>query len=175
MLNKKLLRNEKGMAIIEIIPIIIVVAILINFSIGFFGVVHTGILNNIAARNYTFETFRNRSDLTYHIRTAGGKITYRKNESRFSGIVSEKQSVTSGWWATTRQLAFVSNFGGTNNDGVDLSKVGKVGGAELTAHQQSIPGKRFIAGSRTDTSNIGVNSVWIKTVYGICLDSACGE
>src|SRR5690606_25429703 len=65
MLKPKALQNEKGMAILEIIPISIICVLLLSFSFGFFGVIHTGILNSIAARNYAFETFNHRTDLSY--------------------------------------------------------------------------------------------------------------
>ncbi|MES3037565.1 MAG: hypothetical protein V4736_06620 [Bdellovibrionota bacterium] len=174
MLTFKRLKNQNGMAVLEMIPIIIVVVILLNFSIGFFGVMHTGILNSIAARNYLFENLRNRSDLTYHIRTSP-KINYRNNKNRYSGIVSDKQQLTEiGFIATARPIAFVSGFGGTDQNGVDLSKVGASNGAEVTTHRTRIPASAFAQGDRKD-AGLDVGSVWIKTMYGICLDSTCGD
>lgn len=50
------INNEKGMAVLEMIPILVVFVLFINFSLGFFGAIHSGILNSIASRNYAFET-----------------------------------------------------------------------------------------------------------------------
>ena len=60
-----MLKNEKGMAALEIVGIFSVIMILFNFSLGFFGVIQTGILKNMAARNYAMETYRFRSNLDF--------------------------------------------------------------------------------------------------------------
>ena len=77
MLITQHLQNEKGMAALEIIPIVIIVVLLLSFSFGFFGVIHTGILNSMAARNYAFETFNHRSDLRYSIAPLPGYFIER--------------------------------------------------------------------------------------------------
>ena len=58
MLINQHLKNDHGMAVLEMIPIMIIVVLLLSFSFGFFGLIHTGILNSIGARNYAFETFK---------------------------------------------------------------------------------------------------------------------
>ena len=60
-----MLSNQKGMAVFEIVPLLVLFVLLLNFVFGFFGIIHSGILNSIAARNYAFETFRNRTSLNY--------------------------------------------------------------------------------------------------------------
>jgi hypothetical protein len=57
--------NQKGIAMFEAVVLMIVFAVIVTYSIGFFGAIHTGIKNSIASRNLAFETFRNRSNLSY--------------------------------------------------------------------------------------------------------------
>src|SRR5580698_8297875 len=71
------LRNQNGMAMIEAVPLIVIFVMLLSFGMGFFGIVHTAILNSIAARAYAFETFRDRTNLNY----------YREDGSALDGTV----------------------------------------------------------------------------------------
>ena len=156
------IQNEKGMAALEMIPIILVIVLFVNFSIGFFGVIHTGILNSIASRNYAFETFRNRSNLVYFRNTDGAElISFGKIQLRFHGTNSEKAAASGGeipWAATARTIDFM-NFN---------SRVETVGDA--ATHN----GKTRALQDGRNTA-IAVNPVWIKTRYGICLTAACGS
>lgn len=156
---KKSLKNQKGMAIIELIPIMIIILLLFNFSLGFFGVIHTGILNSMAARNYAFETFRHRSNLTY-LRTGvkGNDIVSYKDEGmRIHATVSENKKGNDQFVATLRPIDFLSDK--------NLS----AGSAEI--HNGGIygivDGKRYTAGG-------GVSPVWVRPQYGICLNAKCG-
>lgn len=164
MLKKKsVLRNEKGMAIMEMIPILIIIVLLLNFSLGFFGVVHTGILNSIAARNYAFETFRHRSNLTYFMidSEANAKIFYKNDQQRMHTTMSDK-TVGSGSQdtvATGRLLDFFA-FGKRQADVTGSQQDHDTGVLEVQA------GKRY--------QGNGVNPVMVKSAYGICLSATCG-
>jgi hypothetical protein len=170
------LKNKKGMAVMELIPIMFVYMLLINFSLGLFGVVHSGILHSIAARNYTFETFAHRSNLVYHIRprpdVALSQNNYERRGLRYSGIVSEGNVPGDVWAATARPIAFTSQFGGTDNDGTDLAGRGpaRVQG-EAQIHNVDVIAMN--EAQRNET--VAVKSVWIKTIYGICMTAACGD
>ncbi len=156
------LKNEKGMAIFEIVPILIIIVLFINFSLGFFGAIHTGILNSIAARNYAFETFRFRSNLSYfrNVSSSGGtNPNYDKTKFRTHGIGSDKKMGSNTWYATTRLIDFM-NF--------QPARAADQIGAP-TDHNKSV---RDLAGGRNE--KVGVNPIWIRTAYGICLDSNCG-
>lgn len=172
--QKSLIKNEKGMAVLELVPTIFIYMLLINFSLGFFGIIHSGILNSIAARNYVFETFRHRPNVAYH-RTS--EFTYDKGY-RYSGIVSEDVPGNEMWFATARPLAFASSFGGTNDEGENLGGRGpdSIKG-EKDIHNKDIRDIRV--GGKIDESaridSVGVKSVWIKVLYGICLNAKCGD
>lgn len=158
--RSSLINNEKGMAIFEMIPIIIVIVLFVNFSIGFFGAIHTGILNSIAARNYAFETFRNRSNLVYFRNVSGSRqVNYADVQFRTHAISSEKKTGgDTSWYATTRVIDFM-NFQKRAADQV---------GTGAGEHNKNV---RELRDSRNET--VGVNPIWIRTVYGMCLTAQC--
>lgn len=160
------LKNNKGNAVLEVIPVIIILTILLRYSFGFFGIIHTGILNSIASRNYAFETFRHRAMLNYFrakLTSNGYKVDSLK-DNRYHGIYSEKHiSLNSSpeFWATTRSIMFPP------------IEVADVKGGSEDYHNSKImadvhPGVRYDKGE-------GVDPVWIRTRYGICLNSGCGD
>lgn len=172
------INNEKGIAAIELLPIVFVFVLLINFSLGFFGAIHSGILHSIAARNYTFETMFHRSNLNYHFRNdvlAEPDNHFANKGQRVSGIVSDHLSTTDGWYATQRPIAFTSSFAGRDKEGYTLAARDVAGRqslpSEATAHNQDIPAMNEAA--RND--KIGIHTIWLKTVYGICLNAQCGD
>lgn len=157
--SQRLLKNQKGMAALELIPILFVIVLFINFSLGFFGAIHTGILNSIASRNYAFETFRNRSDLTYF--RDQRDVQFTGQMFRLHGTISESQSgATTGtpnWIASARTIDFFS----FNN------RAAEVVGNTPEEHSRTLA----VADGRND--RVSVNPIWIKTVYGICLRATC--
>jgi hypothetical protein len=159
-----MLKSERGNAMIEIVPILAIFVLLVNFSLGFFGIIHTGILNSIAARNYTFETFRNRSSLVYLRDTDSSSLdfTYTNNQMRFHGVVSESKSTADYFVATRRPARFT-----------EISSPEDLGASQHNKIKGIAEGKKAsdVLGEDRDT---GVNPVWVRTLYGICLTAACG-
>ncbi len=123
--------NQKGMAVFEIVPILGIFILLINFTIGFFGVIHSGILNSIASRNYAFETFRNRAHLGYFRDTIGmapGDLegSFSELGFRYHGTISEGRSGNE-WYATRRALKFTEYLSpGQDSENVHNRKVASV-------------------------------------------------
>lgn len=152
-------KNQKGMAIIELIPIMIIILLLFNFSLGFFGVIHTGILNSMAARNYAYETFRHRSNLTYlREGVKGGDIvSYKEEGLRLHATVSDNKKGSDQFVATGRPIDFMSKTEATGSVEVHNSGI-----------YNAIDGKRYTAGG-------GVSPVWIRPQYGICLTPKCAK
>lgn len=147
--------NEDGIATVESVLLLSIFVVFFTYYLGFFGVVHTGILNSISARAYAFETFRNRTNLIYF--RDSGSITQGnllKNSAmgfRLHGVVTEKVSGSDQWRATTRQIA----------QGRDIDEVRE--GVSSSTPNQTL--------AREDRK---VNPVFIKTTYGICLNKKCG-
>lgn len=161
--RKSSIRNEKGSAVIEVIPVIIVIVLFLNFSIGFFGAIHSGILNSIASRNYAFETFRHRSNLVY-FRNTGDPKTVQKDYSKYNlrvhAIASEKSKDGAyEWLATTRTIdAFTLSTRAADKEG------------SAGDHNKNVR----TLNENERNQKVGVNPIWIKSQYGICLNSTCG-
>lgn len=167
-LNKKNAK-QKGMASIEALLAIPLFVALVAFSLGFFGIVHTGIVNSIAARTYAFDTFENRTYLIYHRGSAGvGGSTpssHRAKGYRLHAIVSENPGDQQEWIVTQRYLAFARDPDPTNSE----LNVARDSGHK--AIQEERFGENILdrGGSRPR-----FNPVWVKAAYGICLDVQCG-
>ena len=163
-------KNRQGMAVLEALPIILVMFILMGAGLGSWGIVHTAILNSISARHYMFFTFNHRADLSYlrdfskdyglGART-DKKIFYRKLRQRFSYIRAEKAPAgTSANFATSRFVDFMN----PNSEREDPY------GQRITEHMQlwKEPGLK-----PSQRNQKWVDPAWIMVGYGICLDSIC--
>jgi hypothetical protein len=157
------IKNQRGNAMIEIVPILAIFILLVNFALGFFGLIHSGILNSIAARNYAFETFRNRSDLHYLRDIVGTDVdfTYSRAELRYHAIRGESSKSTTDFEATRRPIRF--------------SEIRGVA-SELGTNEHGVKVKGIVEGQRASEKGIdeGVSPAWIRTAYGICLNANCG-
>ena len=109
-------KNNKGLATIEALPLLVLFVVLFSYGVGYFAAIHTAILQNIAARTYAFETFRNRSNLMYfrnNLNTGGsatGDQHYLKKGFRFHGIrdAIDAQVGDAEFIPTKRKIAFAS-------------------------------------------------------------------
>ena len=158
----KTLRNSKGFASIETTVLMVIFVIMLYYSFGFFGIVHTAILHNIHSRTYAFETFRHRSSL-YYFRSnlSGAPFTplhyYLKGGTRLHGVNTDTEDFPTNQVATERPISM----------GMELNEEGR----RQNTHNQDVM-TRIPASGRN--SSVAVNPVWILTMYGICLDSNCG-
>jgi hypothetical protein len=167
--KNSLLKNEKGLATVETVPLLLVFVILLAYSFGSFGVIHTGVLNSIAARTYAFETFRNRANVTY-FRDSGGndssiaRLHFKRLGNRIHGIQQEVRpgepaADEAAFKSTERPLRI--GFGGIP--------------ADASRNTASIHNERVFSdvGEQRQTQ-VGVSPVWVMTQYGICITAQCG-
>ena len=153
------IHSEKGMATIETVALLVIFVMLIGYTFGAFGIIHTGILNSIAARTYAFETMRNRSNVTYFRDIPGGdNHHFARIGARIHTIKSESDTTSPNFPATERAMQM--GLGGTASLGRD----------DATIHMQKIP--NLVPGRRN--TQVEVNPVWIMTQYGICINAKCG-
>ncbi len=146
------------MATIETISLLVIFIIMISYTFGAFGIIHTGILNSIAARTYAFETMRNRSNVTYFRDTNGSEFRqYQTIGARLHTIRSELDLASSTAFVPTER-AMQMGLGGT----ADVSR-------DVTIHMEKVP--TIVDGKRN--SLIEVNPVWVMTQYGICISAKC--
>lgn len=153
------LQNEKGFASVEATILIVLFVSLTWYSFGFFGAVHTGVIHNIHARTYAYETFRHRANLMYFRSNRGGAnpLHYYNKMVRLHGINTDTRDFAPQQTATERPISF----------GQDLDEEGR----DSSVHNRDVM-TRVPAGSRN--TSVGVNPIWITVLYGICLDSRCG-
>lgn len=155
----KTVNNESGTALIETIPILVVFIVLLAAGLGVFGIVHTAVLHSIAARAYSFETFRNRTNLYYFREDgsgtqAGSSINYTKKGWRYHAIQNESDD-RKKFVATTRPVYL--------GRGLAASTVGE------DVHNGGI----YNLPARND--KISVSPAWVMVGYGICLNAQCGN
>lgn len=173
-LFKKSRRNEDGMAIIESIPVLFMLVMVFNFSLGFFGAIHSGILNSIGSYNYAFETFRYRSNLTY-FRPGVKEKNYKASGNRVHGITKDGSEQASNeakgsWPVTFRDITFnyIKEDPGRNLAGAVESERDYAG--------RNSPTNIWFATSEyepTESSAIQTPRIWIKTIYGMCINADC--
>jgi hypothetical protein len=165
MLNSKPFKLSKsGMAIIETLPMLVVFTLILNFAFGFYGVIQSALLNTIACRNYAFETFNNRTNLTYFRDNPGSaNPAYYKMGSRFHAVVSEKlPSGSDLFYATERKIDLL----GISDAAGDSAALHNEDNSELNQISSLQPGEKY--------EGEGASPVWVKTMCGICITARCG-
>ncbi len=174
--SKQFIKNQRGLAMLEALPIIWVMFILLGATLGSWGIAHTAILNSIAARNYTFFLFNNRSDLSYLRDFARQEYSilsddvrdqyYREdyNGSNFSGhgkrfsYIASEANPDDPLTATLRRVDFRSV------SYADRSEF--LSDPEHTYKIEEIEDRNI---------NQKVGPAWIMVGYGICLSAKCGD
>ena len=178
-------KSEKGMAIIESIPVLFMIVVVFNFSLGFFGAIHSGILNSIGSYNYTLETFRFRSNLTY-FRPGNGDVNYAKVNNRVHGTIQdggeddgENTFTNKKWPVTVRGITFNYKAGDPKRDLSSIhERFAPTTGTESDHSFSSTADGTKIWGIKSTTTPTSGDTaqtprIWIKTVYGICLNAEC--
>ncbi len=153
----KHIKNQKGMAMIEAVPLLVVFIMLLTFGLGFYGAIHTATLNSIGARTYAFETFRQRSDLTFFREEGSGvssPMHYDKKGFRYHAV-SHESDLRAFFVATLRPMSI----------GRDIASAGD----DVSTHNSKV----FEIQRRNQEVN--VSPMWIMVGYGICMNSRCGN
>ena len=158
-LTSQKLTSQKGFASIEAILSITIFLIMLSFSLGFFGIVHSGIVNSIAARNYAFDTFNNRTYLTYH-RDRPPLFSNQKNGFRLHLITTDKDDNPDANFIVTERRIAPFGLYKTPNDNNDSDHREIIEDAKKNKDKDNIENYRF-------------GHVWIKAGYGICLNASC--
>ncbi len=152
--------DEKGFASIEATVLVVLFSVMLYYSFGFFGIVHTGIVHNIHSRTYAFETFRHRANLMYFRSngvTSNTALHYYNTMTRLHGINTDTQNRASYQTATERPISL----------GLVLEEQGR----DPAIHNRDIYG----IPDADRNQSVSVNPVWIMTMYGLCLNSQCGR
>jgi predicted GIY-YIG superfamily endonuclease len=168
MLKKKSARkfklDERGIATIETLPLLFLFVFLFAYTLGAFGIIHTGIKQSISARAYAFETFRHRSSLEYFRDTPGQHMMhFRTMGFRTHAVRSENDTNGSGQGAEFRAPERPIRIGMTS----------EVEGRESAIHVEKVPTAEQL-GPKKRNEAIEVNPVWVINQYGICMTARCG-
>lgn len=181
--KRKTKESEKGMALVEAIPILFLLVVVFNFSLGFFGAIHSGILSSIGSYNYALETFRFKSNLVY-FRPGVDKANYSASKNRVHGTTKEGSEFSavspeekSNWPAAIRAITFNFVKGDANKGLTALNQVCDENGCRNYAPDETSniwhAGSTYVPQSGQDP--IQTPRIWIKTVYGICITADCGD
>ncbi len=162
--------NKSGFSSIEALVLMVCFTLMVGFTLGVFGIIHTGILHSIGSRNYAFETFRHRTNLSY-LRDADPKGVAAPDslDSYTSTPTAKGQNF---------RLHFnVSEYVEDNKTQPSERPISK--GKTLDAvnrtdafHVQISNEANLVAGKRYNNQD-GVNPAWIKVAYGICMNANC--
>lgn len=175
--SHKVFGDQKGIAIFEMLFLLLVFIVLFGLTLGFWGAIHTGTLQSISARHYSFEVLNNRSHFEYHrdwpvlqapslpdemigngsYPRTGTKGAYHGNLGmRFFYVTGVYDAETSK--VSTRGLNFFKEI--DRHTATEIPPSGSIPGHDLAS-----PGAR---GGKA-------NPIWIKVGYGICMEWKCGE
>jgi hypothetical protein len=158
--GRRILNNQRGIALLESVPLMVIFVMLMSFGVGLFGVVHTAILHSIAARAYSFETFRQRTNLSYFREdgsglSAGTAMNFTKKGWRYQAVQHENDPRPL-FVATVRPIALGNRAPAGDN-----------------TEQQNNQGIYTIQDGARNTKYAD-NPVWIMVGYGICINATCG-
>lgn len=164
---------------IEIIPMVIIMAVLIKVCFGFWGIIHTGVLNSIAGYNHALSTFAFRPNLNYlrpgfHEGRSGSKdvTNYVKAQARFHSVNTDRKRTSA---QADTKIATARSFG------LDKRTEQLMNGAsdEISTSSGRQNSRELFEDIDKNTSNAQhtrwTQLVWIKTSYGICLTVNCKE
>ncbi len=161
--KKTFKESEKGMATLEVVPLLFVFIFMFAYTLGAFGVIHTGIMHSISARTYAFETFRNRTNLVYFRDIPGAEPRQFKDVgNRVHAILAEgRADGDDNFLASERaiRMGITIEPGPSRNDG--------------SIHNQKVHEADELANGKRN-QRVEVSPVWIMVQYGICLDMKCG-
>ncbi len=175
--------NNKGIALFEMLPLLVVFVALVGLTVGLWGAVHSGVLQSIAARHYAFEIINNRSHFEYHRDYNPGEpspspFMYNNSEfaivekdyygdvgSRLFYITSSKIESEDEPYVPLRGINFFEEIKRAYNE----NPKGIIPFQEKTASAE------FHRDSSDDDPPERVNPLWLMTGYGICIDCPCGE
>ena len=172
------LPGKKGMAMIEALPLIWVMFVLMGATLGSWGIVHTAVLNSIAARNYTFFSFNHRSDLSY-LRDFGASDYGRVSNTTTAVFFREDHSGGSVT-GTGRRFSFIASENHPSGSDKTSATLRRVDFRKITYDDRSdflSDPEHTNIGALIDSKNENrkVGPAWVMVGYGICLNVACGD
>jgi hypothetical protein len=154
--------SERGMATLEVLPIIFIFVFLLAYTLGMFGAIHTGIMQSISARTYAFETFRNRTNLWYFRDLPGrDRRHFRDHGNRFHAIMQDVNE-SAEFHAAARPIRM----------GIPMEP--QPSHTDPTVHNDKLFTSDQLRGSARNQI-VDVGPIWIMVQYGMCMRVSCGD
>lgn len=160
MLNKNIfsiLKDQKGLATIETVPLLVLFFFLMSYGLGLFGFVHSATLSSIAARSYAYETFRHRANVNYFRDDAGITVSIARKGYRLHAIRNYNLGSGTEFIPNTAPIAFA------------------IGQPEPENNPETHNTRVFNLNEGVRNRNVSVSPGWIMMAQGICLSSQCGD
>ena len=188
-IRKRRQRFRSGIAMVEILPLLVMFITFFGLCIGLWGAVHSGILQSISARHYAFEVINNRTHPDHHrdwnpaLESKGGDgemFNPSISEQGYHGKLGMRLFAVVTKQATNKPEEFVENRGLNFFSDIDRSYDEKPGGILSSKKTEGTnnygPGRvGFLEEEKSFTQAPPVNPVWLFTGYGICLNLCCGD
>ena len=165
------------------LALMVVFVLLFALTLGFWGAIHSAILQSVSARHYAFEILNNRSHFEYHRdwkldapsgngnmldvgNFAGEDVYHGDNMGMRLFYITGLNRPDYHPTVTTRGLNFFKEI--DRDTATLVSKSGTVPGHEkgLSALQHQ---------NIFHQTHGRVNPLWLMTGYGICVNHSCGE
>ena len=170
--------NQRGIAILEILPVIVMFIAFFSLLFGFWGAIHSGTLQSIAARHYSFEVINLRTHIEIHRdyttttpQSIGRKDLYNRQSYRSFAVVHSQGRPDPELVARTRGIGFFSDINRENSQEPE----GNFQAAPGSSSAPNYIGTRFEQALPHSELHPPRNPLWIMTGYGICLQAQCSD
>ena len=176
---------RRGIAMVEILPLLVVFITFFGLAIGFWGAMHSGILQSIAARHYAFEVINNRTHIEYHRDWdaesdpgIGNMFGASSASEEYHGLMGMRLFAV-----VTKQTSdpdpIVENRGLNFFNDIDR-KFDEPPGGILSSPQTDSSNKYssragFLEEPELFIQTPTINPIWLINGYGICLNCCCGN
>lgn len=152
--------DQKGMAMIEALPLLVIFVMFLSFGLGFWGAIHTAVLHSIGARAYAFETFRNRTNLNF-FREDGSALT---RAPLFLGGKGFR------YHAIQNALDSRPNFVASPRN-IAMGSAQPTQSTNVQTHNVDV----YSIEDRGRNQKVETSPIWVMVGYGICLNAGCGR
>ena len=163
--------NQRGIALLEVIPIMLIMFLLLGVTLGSWGVVHTAITYSISARHFNFYIFNNRSDLSY-LRDCCTQDWGQDISRHF--LLKAENGAPSG-----ARFSLINSFPADDNNQYAPNRFANFNNrtSEYRSRDKFIEDRHgevysLVPEARNKQSK--ADPVWIMVGYGICLNAHCG-
>ena len=176
-----------GIAMVEILPLLVVLITFFGLSMGLWGAVHSGTLQSIAARHYAFEVINNRTHVEHHrdwnpSSNEGNGLMFESptpSPEEYHGLLGMRLFAVVVKQPGAKPKEFVENRGLNFFNDIDRAYDEQPGGI-LSSSQTDTANKYSSRASFLEEAQLfiqapPINPIWLINGYGICLNCCCGN